>query len=178
MRRYTHYIIVLFLFLHGCASVAGVPETQPGSDLRLLENVPFFPQEDYQCGPASLASVLNYRGVPVSPGEIANAIYSRSARGTLNIDMVIYARSKGLEAEQYRGGWDDLRKKIDAGSPVVVLVDYGFSVFQSNHFMVVIGYGEDSVVAHSGKHEKKIIPREEFMKSWEKTKYWTLVIRK
>jgi predicted double-glycine peptidase len=178
MQRYTLYIIVLFIFLNGCASTSRIPDAPQTDTFRIIEGVPFFPQEDYQCGPASLASLLNYRGVPASPGEIADAIYSRSARGTLNIDMVIYARSKGLEAEQYRGGWEDLRARIDAGSPVIVLVDYGFSVFQSNHFMVVIGYGQDSVVAHSGRNEKKIIPREEFMRSWDRTNNWTLVIRK
>ena len=164
--------------LSGCASVTGVPDAQKQDNLQIIEKVPFFPQEDYQCGPASLAAVLHHWGVSVVPEEIGKAIYSQSARGTLNIDMVLYAQSRGLEAFRYRGAWDDLRKKIDAGFPLVVLVDYGFSVFQSNHFMVIIGYGEDSVVAHSGRHEKKVILREDFLKSWEKTGFWTLLIRK
>ena len=162
----------------GCASVAGVPDAQKQDNLHIIENVPFFPQEDYQCGPASLAAVLNYWGVSSAPEKVAGTIYSQSAKGTLNMDMVIYAQSRGLEASQYRGAWDDLRKKIDSGFPLIVLVDYGFSVFQSNHFMVIIGYNEDSVVVHSGRHEKKVIPREDFLKSWERTKYWTLFIRK
>lgn len=176
MRRYTIHIIILFVFLQGCASVPGVPNAQRKSVLRVIDNVPFFPQEEYQCGPASLASVLNYWGVSATPEEIGKAIYSQSARGTLNIDMVLYAQTRGLEASYYRGAWDDLRKKIASGSPLIVLVDYGFSVFQANHFMVIIGYDEDSVVAHSGRHEKKGIPLEDFLKSWEKTNYWTLSI--
>ena len=178
MQRYAINIIILFVFLHGCATVSGLHEAQRAGDLRIIEKVPFFPQEDYQCGPASLASVLNYWGVSSAPEEVARSIYSQSAKGTLNMDMVIYAQSRGLEASHYRGAWDDLRKKIDSGFPLIVLVDYGFSVFQSNHFMVIIGYNEDSVVAHSGRHEKKVIPREDFLKSWEKTNYWTLFIRK
>ncbi|HYA31796.1 MAG TPA: C39 family peptidase, partial [Thermodesulfovibrionales bacterium] len=94
------------------------------SDLHLVRNVPFFPQEDYQCGPASLAAVLNYQGVSVTSDEVARAIYSPSARGTLNIDMVLYAQSLGLRASQYKGGLDDLREQIDAGRPLIVLVDY------------------------------------------------------
>jgi predicted double-glycine peptidase len=176
MQRYAIHIILLFVFLHGCASVTDVPDAQRKSDLRVIDNVPFFPQEEYQCGPASLASVLNYWGVSAAPEEIGKVIYSQSAKGTLNIDMVMYAQTRGLEASHYRGAWDDLRKKIDSGFPLIVLVDYGFSVFQANHFMVIIGYNEDSVVAHSGRHERKSIPRADFLKSWEKTNYWTLFI--
>ncbi|HLB02506.1 MAG TPA: C39 family peptidase, partial [Nitrospiria bacterium] len=39
-----------------------------------VEGVPFYPQKEYQCGPASLAAVLNYFGQAVSPEEIAEAI--------------------------------------------------------------------------------------------------------
>jgi predicted double-glycine peptidase len=168
--------ILSALLLCGCVSVTGVTDSERKSDRHIIENVPFFPQEEYQCGPASLASVLNYWGVSSVPEEIAGTIYSQSARGTLNVDMVIYAQSRGLEASQYRGTWDDLRKEIDSGFPLIVLVDYGFSVFQSNHFMVIIGYGEADVVAHSGKHERKVIPLQDFLKSWEKTNYWTLLV--
>ncbi len=174
MRR--NVSILLVLLLCGCAPVARVPDAPLKADLHMIEKVPFFPQEEYQCGPASLASVLNYWGVSSSPDEIAKTIYSRSARGTLNIDMVMYAQARGLEASQYRGAWEDLRQKIDAGFPLVVLVDYGFWVLQSNHFMVVLGYREDDVIVHSGRDEKKIIRKEDFLKSWEKTNYWTLLI--
>jgi hypothetical protein len=177
-RRYAEIVLVLIMLLCGCASVAGVPDLQGGSSLRIMDNVPFFPQEDYQCGPASLASVLNYAGVSVTPDDIGKAIYSQSARGTLNVDMLVYAQTRGVEASFYRGAWDDLRRKIDSGFPLIVLVDQGVSLFQANHFMVIIGYGDDSVVAHSGKHERKVIPREDFLKSWERTGFWTLLIRR
>jgi hypothetical protein len=68
-----------------------------------IENVPFYPLEDYQCGPASLAAVLSFQGMAVSPDDIAADIFSSKAKGTLGIDMVLYARGKGLSAEQYSG---------------------------------------------------------------------------
>ncbi len=171
------FVPVLILILSGCATTGGRSVEQRGPS-PVIQNVPFFPQEDYQCGPASLASVLNYRGLAVTPDEVARAIYSKSARGTLNIDMALYAQSLGLEASQYKGGLDDLRQKIASDQPLIVLVDYGFSVLQVNHFMVVIGYGSEGVVVNSGRDEKKFIPMEDFLKSWEKTKYWTLLITK
>jgi predicted double-glycine peptidase len=176
VRRCFHIISVLILLSSGCVSLGVAPEARKQGALRVIRNVPFFPQEDYQCGPASLASLLNYRGVSVTPDEVAETIYSRSAKGTLNMDMILYAQSRGLEASQYSGGLDDLREKIDSDQPLIVLVDYGFSVLQANHFMVVIGYGEGGVVANSGREEKKYIPMSDFLKSWKKTGYRTLLI--
>jgi predicted double-glycine peptidase len=168
--------LILVLLCFGCVTVGGMPEAQKQGNLHLIQNVPFFPQEDYQCGPASLASVMNYRGVFVSPDDVAKSIYSRSAKGTLGIDLALYAHSRGLEASQYKGEMDDLRAKIDSDQPLIVLVDYGFSVFQANHFMVVIGYSEGGVVVNSGRQEKKFVPLDDFMKTWKKTGYWTLLI--
>jgi len=42
-----------------------------------------------------------------------------------------------------------LKKNIDSGYPLIVLVDYGFWAFHSNHFMVVVGYNEDGVIVNS-----------------------------
>src|SRR5512139_1189114 len=106
----------LLCFLWGCAVAA----LSPGSSAVRIDEVPFFPQDEYQCGPASLAGVMNYWKVPVTPDEIAREIFSRTARGTLTIDMALYAERKGLTARQYRGSWDDLRKKGTDGYPLVV----------------------------------------------------------
>jgi predicted double-glycine peptidase len=141
-----------------------------------IQNVPFYPQEEYQCGPASLAGVLNYWGLEASPEEIAAEIYSKSAKGTLNIDMGLYVERRGLKARQYRGSFEDIKSKIDSGYPLIVLVDEGFLVYQKNHFMVVIGYGGEGILVNSGREQHKFIPVKDFLKSWERTKFWTLVI--
>lgn len=168
-------IFFIIFFLHSCASVNKIPES--GQD-HIIANVPFFAQEAYQCGPASLAGVMSYWDIKSTPEEIAKEIYSDSARGTLNVDMIIYPQKKGLIAEQYSGGMDDLRKNIDAGYPLIVLVDYGFLILQSNHFMVVIGYNEHGVILNSGKDKEKFILEKDFIKAWERTKFWTLKIIK
>lgn len=165
----------LIIFLYSCAAVNPIPESAQN---RIIPEVPFYAQEAYQCGPASLAGVMNYWGVKVFPDEIAKAIYSESARGTLNIDMIIYPQKKGLVAEQYSGGMEDMKKNIDSGYPLIVLVDYGFWVYQVNHFMVIIGYNEHGVIANSGKEKAVFIAEKDFIKTWERTKFWTLLIKK
>jgi predicted double-glycine peptidase len=171
---YSFILIVIILLLHSCATINEIPEA---GNTHIIENITFYPQETYQCGPASLAEVLNYWGVNVTPDNIAKEIFSESARGTLNIDMVLYTQRKGLHATQYTGSMEDLKKEINSGYPIIVLVDYGFSVYQVNHFMVIIGYNEYGVIVNSGRDKEKFIPEEKFMKTWKRTNYWTLLIK-
>lgn len=164
----------LIIFLYSCATTSNIPINK---QIHIIENVPFYAQEAYQCGPASLAGVMNYWNAGITPDEIAKDIYSKSAKGTLDLDMVIYSQRKGMLAGQYSGGMDDLRKKIDAGHPLVVLVDYGLWVLQSNHFMVIIGYNERGVIVNSGKEKAVFIAEKDFIKTWKRTKFWTLLVR-
>jgi len=166
------FLLVLPWFL----SCVGVSPPANSLISHIIPNVPFHPQEEFQCGPASLAGILNYWGVDVSPEKVASEIYSKSAKGTLNIDMVLYAEKRGLKAKQYRGSLEDIKNKIDSRYPLMVLVDEGFLAYQRNHFMVVIGYGEDGIVANSGREQHKLISFKDFLRSWERAKFWTLLI--
>lgn len=53
----------------------------------LLET-PFFPQDAYQCGPASLAMVLNSQGVEVSPQHLQALVYLPQRKGSLQAEML------------------------------------------------------------------------------------------
>ncbi len=166
----------VYLVLPWLVSCAGVSPPENNRISHVIPNVPFHPQEVFQCGPASLAGVLNYWRVDVIPEEIASEVYSKSAKGTLTLDMVSYAEQKGLRARQYRGSLEDLKNRIDSGYPLIVLVDQGFLIYQKNHFMVIIGYEEEGIVANSGREQQKLVPLKEFLRSWEKAKFWTLLI--
>lgn len=161
------------LFLLSCAGTISM--TEP-TKAKIIENVPFHPQEMFQCGPASLSEIFQFWGVKVSPEEIAGEIFSPSAQGTLTMDMVLYSQRKGFTARFYKGGFEDLRENVDRRYPLIVLVDYGFSLYQKSHFMVLLGYTEEGVIAHSGKEPNKFIPKKDFLRSWERTEFWTLLI--
>jgi ABC-type bacteriocin/lantibiotic exporter with double-glycine peptidase domain len=162
------------LLLLTSSAVAGV-DNPPVKD-RIIPNVPFFPQEMYQCGPASLAEVFHFWGKKISPEEIASEIYSKSARGTLTLDMVLFPEKNGFNARQFKGDIEAIRKNIDVGFPLVVMVDLGFSFYEKNHFLVIFGYNENGFYVHTGKEESKFLPLKPFMKTWEKTNFWTLLI--
>lgn len=160
------------IFLVSCATA---PRTAPPA--KTIEGVPFYAQIAFQCGPASLAGVLNFWGADVTPDEIAGDIYSPTAKGTLNIDMALYARKLGFQARQYSGSIADIRANIDAGHPVIVLVDLGRWLYRQDHYMVVVGYHDGGLIVNSGKEEKKFLPLKDFMRSWEKAGSWTLLVK-
>lgn len=178
IRRRFHLFPIIIVTIVSLTSCATEREISKSGRTQIIPGVPFYPQETYQCGPASLAGVLNFWGVGVDPGEISKEIFSESAEGTLNIDMVLYAQKKGLYALQYAGNMDDLRKNIDSGHPVIVLVAYGFSLYEVDHFMVVIGYYDNGVIVNSGREQNKFIDERDFLKIWGKANYWTLLIKR
>ena len=168
-------LLLVAVSLAGCAG--GLPTAfSPPVGAARLANVPFFPQLDYQCGPAALAGVLNYYGKRITPEEIAHAIFRENIRGTVTLDMVLYARERGFSARWFSGSVGEVVEAINDGSPLVVMVDYGFSVISHNHYMVVVGYDSKGIVANSGASREIHISWRDFFPPWERAKCWTLRI--
>ncbi len=174
----TFFALCLLVLPAFCASAGKV-----GPDGAAIGGIPFFSQEAYQCGPAALATVMDFwygktgRDVWVTPEQIAADIYSPSARGVLGFDLERYARQHGFQTDQYDGSLRDLRRRVDEGVPVIVLVDYGFSVYERNHFMVVTGYTEHGVLVNSGRREGQALSEGEMEKTWKRSHHWTLALK-
>jgi ABC-type bacteriocin/lantibiotic exporter with double-glycine peptidase domain len=173
--RTTAVLILLSVSLAGCAGSLPTGFSPPVGAARLA-NVPFFPQLDYQCGPASLAGVLNYYGNKITPQEVAQAIFRENIRGTVTLDMVLYAREQGVSARWFNGSVGEIVEAVNDGSPLIVMVDYGFSVVSQNHYMVVVGYDPTGIIANSGTSRETHISWSDFLPTWEKAKHWTLRI--
>jgi len=174
--RWTAFIILCLGLMSGCLKATkGLSIARPSQTV-VIKEVPFFSQLDYQCGPASLAGVLNYYGDTVSPDEIAETIYRHNIRGTISLDMVLYARKRGFASKWYKGSTDDIERVVNRGNPLIVMVDLGFSLARVYHFMVVTGYSSKGVIANTGTTSQKLISWEQFMLQWEKTQNWTLII--
>jgi predicted double-glycine peptidase len=174
----------VLLSFHGCATIERVsPKRLTDIKAEKVIDVPFFPQEAFQCGPAALATVINYwyektgSGKTLSPEAIAAEIYSPSARGVLGLDLELYARKRGFHTQQLAGAISDLKHGVDDGIPPIVLVDYGFSFYQRNHFMVVKGYSDGGILVNSGRKESELIAHEDLLKIWEKTGFWVLLVK-
>jgi hypothetical protein len=172
------FLLFSLIIFQGCA--AGPHSVTSGVSQSIgsgrVDKVPFYPQVSFQCGPASLAGVLNFFGEGVTPDEVGEAIFRGDIRGTVTLDMVLYARKRGFFAEWYNGSVDDIRRSVDGRVPLIVMVDLGFASVHKNHFMVVVGYSPEGVIANSGKTREKLIPWKAFLARWNRTRRWALRI--
>ncbi len=176
-------LFIPLLLLIACAPTAFVAPAETAEMLSarmerglLLLDVPFFPQPEGLCGPASLASVLHFWKRTTSVEEIKQAIYLPQLNGALGIDLTLFARREGFLADFFTGNLTDLRDRLAAGIPPIVFLNLGNRFFPVGHFIVVTGIDEEreEVIAHSGSEANKPIPYQTFLAAWKKTDYWTL----
>ncbi len=177
--RRTAFLCGLAL-LAGCAAhqtegVLNAPGDLP-SKVELAE-VPFFPQEAYQCGPASLAMALSWSGLSVRPEELLDQVYSPARQGSLPTEMIGAARRHGRVAYPITA-LRDLLAELGAGNPVIVLQNLGLPWVPRWHFAVVVGYDllEEEIVLHSGTEPREVLSLGHFERTWEESEYWGLLV--
>jgi ABC-type bacteriocin/lantibiotic exporter with double-glycine peptidase domain len=141
-----------------------------------IEGVPFVKQESYFCGPASLASVMAYYGTEIDQDTIGKEVYCKGLKGSLITDLENFAKKRGFKTQLAQGSIDDIKGFIDGKRPVIVLVDMGFWIISKPHYLVVTGWSEGEITAHTGHEEAKHFSREDFLKIWKKQGSVYLVI--
>lgn len=164
--------------LYSTASAISTPEHTETLHAKRLTGVPFFADDTDQCGPASLASVLNYWGIPSDPVTLRNEIYLPKLRGSLPIDLPFAAESRNMKVKMYSGSLADMKSELVAGHPLLVFLNLGYGVFAQGHYVVVTGYDDSrqGVYLHSGLERDLFLSYERFLRSWRKTGQWTLLL--
>ncbi len=159
-------IIVLFSIL----IFTGFIENAYGSGKRIILPVPFNPQEDYYCGPSSLASVMQFYGRNISQHEIAKEVFKRDLGGSIALDLMLFARKMGFRGEIIEGDMEIIKSKIESGQPLIVLLDIGWFFYSRPHFAVVVGYDSEKnmIIVNSGRNREQEYEREEFIRIWKK----------
>ncbi|MCG3150257.1 MAG: hypothetical protein PCFJNLEI_03738 [Verrucomicrobiae bacterium] len=137
-------------------------------------DVPFIAQKPGQCGPAALAMLANFHGHKITQEEIAAAIYLPDIHGTLTTDLADYAKKFGLWVRQYRGTQADLRQKIAAGIPLLVLGKFG----DRPHYFLVLDFDDfaKTVTVHSDQRARHAMTQEQFWRVWDRADRWTLLV--
>lgn len=176
------WVGVFLLFLSGCASTPqtralldSLPEPLPGH-IELAE-VPFFAQEDYQCGPAALAMSLDVAGIKTTPEALVPEVYLPDRHGSLQVEMLAASRRHGVIAYQLAPKLTDLLAEVADGTPVVVLQNLGLSWYPVWHYAVVIGYDLDhaEIILRSGRERLQVLPMTTFERTWGRGSYWAMV---
>jgi tetratricopeptide (TPR) repeat protein len=143
-----------------------------------LTEVPFFPQQKYHCGPSSLASVINFRGTPVEPDQIAQMIYVPGLKGSLQIEVEAAVRQFEMLPVQLDGKLESLLRELAAGNPIFVLQNLGLDSLPVWHYEVVVGYdlAERVVILRSGVDARVLRSFALFEKTWQRADHWALVV--
>lgn len=168
--------------LGACASpqVASLQQ-RPPANLAMqasIADVPFFPQEEYQCGPAALAMVATAAGVPLAPEELVEHVYLPARQGSLQQEMLATARRYGLLAYQIQPDVETLLREIEAENPVIVLQNLGLQSMPRWHYAVAIGFDRERnrIIMHSGLTERMEMSLYTFEHTWARSGHWGMLV--
>lgn len=161
----------------GCSTVDYGRLISP-ADRVLLADTPFYPQKEYQCGPASLAMMLGASGVNVHPDEIAPDTYIPRRQGAVQVELVATARKYGRLAYVLDREFSSLLAELKNGHPILVLQNYGLESLPAYHYAVVIGVDPPNIILHSGTEDMLHMDIAMFLLTWKKAGSWGVVILK
>jgi tetratricopeptide (TPR) repeat protein len=157
----------------GCSAV---PTKPPGVPERVeLAGVPFHAQREYECGPASLAMLLNAAGVDVGADELVPQVYLPARRGSLQVELVAATRRHGRVPYVPAANAESLYAELAAGRPAIVLQNFGSAGWPQWHYAVAIGYEPGHVILRSGETERLRLRESRFLGTWERGGAWALV---
>ncbi len=142
----------------------------------VLDNVPFFPQDDTLCGPASLAMVAQAAGSRVTPEALTPQVYLPGRQGSLQVEMLAAARRQGLVPYLLRPSLAALLDEVASGQPVLVLQNLSLPMAPQWHYAVVVGYDRaaKTVLLHSGTTPRLALPLATFEHTWARSGRWAV----
>jgi ABC-type bacteriocin/lantibiotic exporter with double-glycine peptidase domain len=166
----------------------------PGSDSmghdRVWVDVPFLKQEKNLCGVACVYMIMeywrNHQGalgetgktsrLP-TPQEISAAIDVPRANGIYGSQIARYLGRHGFRTFVFKGGWSDLEDHLSKGRPLMIALG-GRGLNVPNHYVVLTGLDSSKktvLVNDPARRKLSKIDQADFLESWRKTFYWTLL---
>ncbi len=143
-----------------------------------LADTPFFPQEQYQCGPAALATVLVHSGVAITAEALTPEVYVPGRRGSLQPELLAASREHGRLPYVLAPELPALLAEVAAGRPVLVLQNLGVRFAPAWHYAVVVGFApvEGEIVLRSGSERRRVTDAGVFLRTWQRSGRWGVVL--
>jgi ABC-type bacteriocin/lantibiotic exporter with double-glycine peptidase domain len=147
-------------------------------------DVPFVKQEKNGCGAAAIAMVMQYwlkaqekAAADADPIAIQRALYSQEGHGIYASDLEHYFQQHGFRTFAFHGTWNDLKRHLEKGRPLIVALKPG-QMNADLHYVVVAGIDwEQSIVQFNDPAERKLLKQDRsiFERQWSATADWTLL---
>lgn len=175
--RSGHEVAALF-FLAALSGCATLPQPPPAEAVQLA-NVPVFVQQELQCGPAALASLLSASGVPTTPEALTADLFIPARKGSLQVELAAQARLRGRVPLLLVPSEQALVTALHEGEPVLVLLNLGVRSAPLWHYAVLTGYDpEQGYTLNAGEARPQVVVRRSFLRQWQGAAQWGLTLHK
>ena len=171
------------VFLSACTTTLEVNQLRQSMDFTSyqrteVKDVPFFAQQEYQCGPAALAMLLNWSDVSVTPQQLVPLVYVPERQGSFQVEMVAAVRYHNRIPYVLDRSLQALINEIEAGHPVLVFQNLGLDWIPKWHYAVVMGIdlANNEIILHSGTTQSYVMSVETFERTWQRAEKWAMVV--
>lgn len=170
-----------FLLLVGCQGTPqadrlrqqGLASLPPS---HTIEQVPFYPQEQFYCGPTTLSEVFGFYGSDISPNDIAPKMFIPDKDGSLQLEMITATRQYSFLPYTARGTLSSIMALVSDDIPVIVFQNLSIQLLPQWHYAVVTGFDSEkgTVTLHTGVTPDHDMSFELFERTWARGNYWYL----
>lgn len=176
-RHLRFLVIIVASMLAGCSVHQPAQHaTIPDADVELVK-IPFFPQQQYQCGPAALAMMLQASGIDIQPNDLTQRLYLPGRKGSLQVELVASIRYNQRIPYVIKPEISAIVAELLAGRPVLVLQNLGLEILPAYHYAVVVGMkSSGQIVLRSGRTRRLVVDLNDFLSSWEKAGRWAIIV--
>jgi len=143
-----------------------------------IKNVPFYQQQQFHCGPSSLAMAMNFYGKKLTPKELAKDVFTPGRKGSFQAEMKAAVRKRGMIAYELTPELVYLLAEVSVGHPVIILQNKAIKYYPIWHYALVIGYdlNKKQIYLHSGLNKNYAVSMSVFEFTWKHSKLWAMAV--
>ena len=174
-------LCITLLFFTGCVSKN---YDYLSSDKSILESkrlsLAVYPQEEYFCGPSSMATLLTNQQIEFVYGDVVRSTFTPELKGSLQVEMKATARHYGLIPYEINPNIAAVLSEVSNNRPVLVLFNLGLDSIPVWHYSVVTGFNKASkeIFLTGSKNNQTWMTFDEFERFFERGGSWAIVALK
>lgn len=174
-------LCITLLFFTGCVSknydyLSSDKSIVPSKKLELA----IYPQEEYFCGPSSMATLLTHQHIEFVYGDVIGSTFTPELKGTLQVEMKATARRYGLIPYEINPNLAAVLGEVSSNRPVLVLFNLGLDSIPVWHYSVVTGFNKASkeIFLTGTKNTQTWMSFDEFERFFGRGGSWAIVALK